>query len=97
LTADDCRSVAHKERLEEELGEPFPQDPHKQLWGAIGAVSDVDEPARSSPPPARHPGKLGHRCQRAGHGVRQHGRDLGDRRRVHPRPSPARSGSTASS
>ena len=28
----------YKERLEEEHGEPFPQDPHKQLWGAIGAV-----------------------------------------------------------
>jgi pyruvate,orthophosphate dikinase len=28
----------YKERLEEEHGEPFPQDPFKQLWGAIGAV-----------------------------------------------------------
>ena len=25
-------------RIEEELGRPFPQDPHEQLWGAIGAV-----------------------------------------------------------
>ena len=25
-------------RVEEELGKPFPQDPHEQLWGAIGAV-----------------------------------------------------------
>jgi pyruvate,orthophosphate dikinase len=24
--------------IEEELGKPFPQDPHEQLWGAIGAV-----------------------------------------------------------
>jgi pyruvate,orthophosphate dikinase len=24
--------------IEEELGIPFPQDPHEQLWGAIGAV-----------------------------------------------------------
>ncbi|AKI01452.1 pyruvate phosphate dikinase [Hoeflea sp. IMCC20628] len=24
--------------IEEELGVPFPQDPHQQLWGAIGAV-----------------------------------------------------------
>ena len=45
----------------------------------------VDEPARHHlSPPAQHPGKLGHRGQRAGHGVRQHGRDLGDRRRLHP-------------
>ncbi|WP_159587417.1 pyruvate, phosphate dikinase [Chelativorans xinjiangense] len=28
----------YKERVESELGEPFPQDPRKQLWGAIGAV-----------------------------------------------------------
>ena len=28
----------YKERVEEESGKPFPQDPHAQLWGAIGAV-----------------------------------------------------------
>ncbi|NML74466.1 pyruvate, phosphate dikinase [Rhizobium sp. S-51] len=28
----------YKEMIEEALGEPFPQDPHVQLWGAIGAV-----------------------------------------------------------
>jgi len=28
----------YKERVEEETGKPFPQDPHAQLWGAIGAV-----------------------------------------------------------
>jgi len=27
-----------KERVEAESGAPFPQDPHAQLWGAIGAV-----------------------------------------------------------
>jgi pyruvate,orthophosphate dikinase len=27
-----------KQRVEEEQGKPFPQDPHEQLWGAIGAV-----------------------------------------------------------
>ncbi|MGX5665839.1 pyruvate, phosphate dikinase [Rhizobium daejeonense] len=27
-----------KQVIEEELGETFPQDPHVQLWGAIGAV-----------------------------------------------------------
>ncbi|NGO52278.1 pyruvate, phosphate dikinase [Allomesorhizobium camelthorni] len=31
--------IAHyKATIEEELGEPFPQDPREQLWGAIGAV-----------------------------------------------------------
>jgi pyruvate,orthophosphate dikinase len=28
----------YKAKVEEELGKPFPQDPHDQLWGAIGAV-----------------------------------------------------------
>jgi pyruvate,orthophosphate dikinase len=27
-----------KQRVEAESGKPFPQDPHEQLWGAIGAV-----------------------------------------------------------
>ena len=40
LSADDWADLVdrYKERVEEELGEPFPQDPAKQLWGAIGAV-----------------------------------------------------------
>src|SRR5438046_8841936 len=28
----------YKTLVLEELGKPFPQDPHEQLWGAIGAV-----------------------------------------------------------
>ena len=28
----------YKEAVERETGKPFPQDPHAQLWGAIGAV-----------------------------------------------------------
>jgi pyruvate,orthophosphate dikinase len=28
----------YKKRVADERGEPFPQDPHAQLWGAIGAV-----------------------------------------------------------
>lgn len=40
LTADDWRKVIaqYKAFVEEQLGEPFPQDPRDQLWGAIGAV-----------------------------------------------------------
>ncbi|BCG96138.1 pyruvate, phosphate dikinase [Mesorhizobium sp. 131-2-1] len=40
LTALEWQGViAHyKAKVEEELGKPFPQDPHEQLWGAIGAV-----------------------------------------------------------
>jgi pyruvate, orthophosphate dikinase len=40
LTADDWEALVgrYKEKLEEEHGEPFPQHPFKQLWGAISAV-----------------------------------------------------------
>src|SRR5262249_29574653 len=40
LTADDWVALVkrYKQRVEEERGEAFPQDPHKQLWGAIDAV-----------------------------------------------------------
>ncbi|MFN7011351.1 MAG: pyruvate, phosphate dikinase [Allorhizobium sp.] len=40
LTAAEWQHVTglYKEVIEESLGEPFPQDPHVQLWGAIGAV-----------------------------------------------------------
>ena len=32
--------VAFKEKVESERGEPFPDDPEEQIWGAIGAVFD---------------------------------------------------------
>jgi pyruvate, orthophosphate dikinase len=40
LSADDWAElvVRYKKRVKDELGQDFPQDPHKQLWGAIGAV-----------------------------------------------------------
>ncbi len=40
LTAEDWRIVVtgFKERVEDETGKPFPQDPRDQLWGAITAV-----------------------------------------------------------
>jgi pyruvate, orthophosphate dikinase len=40
LTADDWIALVkrYKQRVAEERGEPFPQDPRKQLWGAIDAV-----------------------------------------------------------
>ena len=40
LSADDWVELVdrYKERVEAEHGEPFPQDPQAQLWGAIGAV-----------------------------------------------------------
>ncbi len=49
LTADDWQQViaSYKALVEDELGTPFPQDPHEQLWGAIGAVFLSWESARA--------------------------------------------------
>ncbi|NIX76745.1 pyruvate, phosphate dikinase [Microvirga terricola] len=40
LSADDWKALIpqYKAIVEKALGKPFPQDPHEQLWGAIGAV-----------------------------------------------------------
>ncbi|MEI6205276.1 MAG: pyruvate, phosphate dikinase [Desulfuromonadales bacterium] len=40
LSAGDWQDLvaAFKTRIKEELGTAFPEDPHEQLWGAIGAV-----------------------------------------------------------
>jgi pyruvate, orthophosphate dikinase len=40
LGADDWKDVVRDflRIVEDETGQPFPQDPHEQLWGAIGAV-----------------------------------------------------------
>ncbi|MDP3160914.1 MAG: pyruvate, phosphate dikinase [Reyranella sp.] len=40
LSADDWEKVVadYKAAVQRELGQPFPQDPQAQLWGAVGAV-----------------------------------------------------------
>jgi pyruvate,orthophosphate dikinase len=40
LTAADWKDLVaqFKEAIKHELGQPFPEDPQEQLWGAIGAV-----------------------------------------------------------
>ncbi len=40
MSADDWQEIVtkYKEAVQEELGKPFPQDIHEQLWGAIAAV-----------------------------------------------------------
>lgn len=40
LDADDWQAIvaAYKTVVQDELGQPFPQDPREQLWGAISAV-----------------------------------------------------------
>ncbi|MBC8019267.1 MAG: pyruvate, phosphate dikinase, partial [Verrucomicrobia bacterium] len=40
LSAEDWKDLValFKKTIREELGQPFPEDPQEQLWGAIGAV-----------------------------------------------------------
>jgi pyruvate,orthophosphate dikinase len=40
LAAEDWEAVVadYKKAVQSELGQPFPQDPQAQLWGAVGAV-----------------------------------------------------------
>ncbi len=40
LSADDWEAVVadYKQAVQNDLGNPFPQDPNEQLWGAVGAV-----------------------------------------------------------
>ncbi|WP_312812175.1 pyruvate, phosphate dikinase [Brevundimonas sp. BH3] len=40
LTAENWEKIVadYKALVERELGKPFPQEPHAQLWGAVGAV-----------------------------------------------------------
>ncbi|MGE0417469.1 MAG: pyruvate, phosphate dikinase [Acetobacteraceae bacterium] len=49
LTAADWQRVveAYKDLVRHAIGTPFPQDPHEQLWGAIGAVFGSWENARA--------------------------------------------------
>ena len=88
LNAEDWRVVIadYKRRVIEETDKPFPQSPDAQLWGAIGAVfsSWMNSAGDHLSPLERHSRRVGHRGQCAGDGVRQHGRDVRDRRRLHP-------------
>lgn len=40
LTVDDLKMLVaeFKQKIQETLGEPFPDDPYEQLWGGVGAV-----------------------------------------------------------
>ena len=85
--------------LEAQAESQFPEDPWEQLWGAIGAVFGSWENPRAVTYRAhvRDPRRLGHRRQRAGDGLRQPGRRLRHRRRLHARPRDGRErASTAS-
>ena len=69
-------------------GQAVPAGPQGPAMGRDRRrVRLVDEPARRHlSPPAEHSGLVGHGRQRTVDGVRQHGRHLGHRRRLHPQP-----------
>ncbi len=87
LTADDWKKLVglYKQKVEEESGKPFPQDPKRAALGRDRRrVRFLDEcPSQDLSPPAQYSGRLGHGGQCAGHGVRQYGRRFRDRRCVH--------------
>ena len=87
LSAKDWQEVIalYKAKVEEELGKPFPAGPPgAALGGDRRRVFELDEsPRHHLQAAARHSRKLGYCRQRAGHGLRQHGRHLGDGRRLH--------------
>ena len=88
LDADDLKASPTLQGAGEEgTGKAFPEDAQEQLWGAIGAVfGSWMNPARQHLSPAQqHSRGLGHGGHGAGDGVRQSRRDLGHRRRLHPR------------
>jgi len=77
LTTEDLKLIVerYKALYMVELDQEFPQDPKAQLLEAVSGLPLVGQPARHRiPPHERHPGRLGHSRQCAGHGVRQHGR-----------------------
>ena len=68
-------------------GQAFPQDPYEQLWGAIGGrVQQLgSRQGRHLPPRREDQRPERYRGQRPDHGLRQHGRQLGHGRLLHPR------------
>ncbi len=90
LTAEDMQELVAriKEYYRSLTGEDFPQEPKVQLMEAVQAVfrSWGQSPRPGVPRHERHPRRLGHRRQRADHGVRQLGRRLRHRRGLHPQP-----------
>ena len=80
----------YKAHVLKQTGAEFPQDPFVQLEAAVEAVfrSWNNERAFHLSPQGEDRRRDRHRRQRAGDGVRQPGRRLRNRRRVHPRRHP---------
>ena len=92
-------SRATRRCVEDETGKPFPQDPHEQLWGAIGAVFGSWMNARAITYRRLHdiPDDWGTAVNVQAMVFGNHGRDLGDRRRLHPQPVDRREASSTAS
>ena len=74
--------------IQERSGLPFPDDPHDQLWGAVGAVfsSWNNNRAVTYRRLEKHSGRMGHCGHGSGYGVWESGRELRYRCRLYPRP-----------
>ena len=90
LSADDLKGLADRFKaiVLAEAGIEFPQDPHGAAAARHrGGVPLVEQRARLHlPPHGEDRRRPRHRGQRAVDGVRQQGRRLRHRRRVHPQP-----------
>ena len=78
----------YKKIVQKEAGKDFPQDARQQLVGSRDAVFEswMNPRAIDLPQAQRHRPRPRHRGQRSDHGLREHGRQLGHRRGLHPRP-----------
>ena len=97
LTAEDLASASStpsRRSTSRTSARPFPQDANAQLMPrrrrrlrVVGDAARAGLPAR-----ARHPGRPRHGREHRADGLRQQGRALGHRRRVHARPVDRRGG-----
>ena len=84
LTTADLKRLCgnFKKKVLEVLGREFPDDPERAALGRRrrGVQELGRPPGRFLSQDRRHPRRVGHRLQRAEHGLRQLGRHLGHRR-----------------
>ena len=102
LGAEDWRAIvtAFKDHVRTATGAPFPEDPHRQLWAAIGAVFDSWSNPRAVTYRHLHgiPDSWGTAVTVQAMVFGNMGADFGHRRRLPPgTPRPARPSFTASS
>ena len=86
LTEEDLKQLCadFKVRVRQVLGKEFPDNAYEQLWGGIGAVFKSWNGKRAIA--YRRIEGLGNSRERAGHGIRQHGRQLRNRSGLLPQP-----------